>query len=316
MINRGRKALFAFGRTILFGGVFAALVYVLQRLLSGLLPRAAESAGSSPVSVITGETALLVPILIATALMALLEKRSVWSYGLRDTYWWRRLIVGAVAGFAILSLLIGLLAVTGHIVFDGVALTRANALRFGAEWAFACLLIGMVEELLFRGYVQQTLARGIGFWPAAVLLSTVFGALHLGNSGEEAFGAVGAVLGGLVFCYSLWRASSLWWAIGAHGAWDWAESYFYGTSDSGTTSVGHLLTSHPAGASWMSGGSVGPEGSIFVIVALVALVATVRWTLRPAPDGNAGGLPGDRERPDEGPRGQVDGVDGARIGAD
>ena len=47
---------------------------------------------------------------------------------------------------------------------------------------------------------------------------------------------------------------SLWWAIGFHAAWDWGESYFYGTSDSGLMARGHLFGEHPVGKLLWSGG--------------------------------------------------------------
>ena len=78
----------------------------------------------------------------------------------------------------------------------------------------------------------------------------------------------------------------------------------------------HLLVSHPMGATWLSGGTVGPEGSIFSLAALLADVIIIRLTLRPSPDRDPGRLPGDGERGDERTGGQVDRIDGAGIGAD
>ena len=163
------------------------------------------------------------------------------------------------------------------------------ALRSAAEWALAFLGVGLFEETLARGYLQGRLSRAIGFWPAAVLLSILFGAGHYSNGGETATGLIGAGTVGLVFCYSLWRSGSLWWAIGFHTAWDWAQSYFYGTHDSGLGAESALLTSHPAGAAWLSGGSVGPEGSALVFVILIAVALVVRWTLTPPPSASTAG---------------------------
>jgi hypothetical protein len=55
-----------------------------------------------------------------------------------------------------------------------------------------------------------------------------------------------------------------------HAAWDWGETYFYGVADSGLKPIGNLLASTSRGNHWISGGSVGPEGSIFALVALAA----------------------------------------------
>jgi len=79
-----------------------------------------------------------------------------------------------------------------------------------------------------------------GFWQASWITSTMFGALHTGNNGENWIGIFAAAFIGFVFCVSVWVTGSAWWAIGCHAAWDWAETYFYGTADSGMVAPGHL----------------------------------------------------------------------------
>jgi membrane protease YdiL (CAAX protease family) len=79
---------------------------------------------------------------------------------------------------------------------------------------------------------------------------------------------------GLTFIFSLWRTGSLWWAIGAHTSWNWAQSFLYGVGDSGNMIRYHLLASHPIGQPLLSGGTTGPEGSIFVLPTLALLAVT------------------------------------------
>ena len=69
---------------------------------------------------------------------------------------------------------------------------------------------------------------------------------------------------------------------GCHAGWDWAQSYFYGTSDSGLIIEGHLLSEHPTGPALWSGGTTGPEGSllIFVLLAIMSLVMWLWWGRR------------------------------------
>ena len=83
----------------------------------------------------------------------------------------------------------------------------------------------------------------------------LFGFVHTGNNGENWIGIFAAAFIGFVFCVSIWVTGSAWWAIGCHAAWDWAETYFYGTADSGLVAPGHLLTTSPAGNPLWSGGS-------------------------------------------------------------
>jgi CAAX protease family protein len=316
----GPKGLRSGWRAVTFVALVAVMVVLVHWLLGPYMQRqAAASAGElpGPRRAIFGElVSFCLPVFIATWIMGRIEGKSVLAYGLTDTNGVNRFLGGAFWGFASLSAVIGLLVLTGHLAFDSLALSGMTAVRFGIEWIVGFLLVGIAEEMALRGYLQVVFSRGIGFWPAAVLLSIGFGSLHISNSGEGVIGIITAGMAGLVFCYSLWRSGSLWWAIGAHTSWDWAQSYFYGVPDSGAMFSRHLLNAHPVGTTWLSGGTVGPEGSIFALLALAADVAVIRLTLRPSPDRDASGLSGNGEGGDQRAGSQVDRIDGARVGAD
>lgn len=296
--------------------MFVALV-VAMAFVAGRLFGITASATPGPRALIVPElVTFCLPVVVATWIMGRFEGRSVRAYGLTDPRAPGHFLWGAFWGFISLSALVAVLMLTGHLSIDGFALSGGIAIRFAFEWAIGFLLVGVAEEMALRGYLQQVLTRGIGFWPAAIALSIGFGALHLGNAGEGVIGATTAGLAGFVFCYSLWRSGSLWWAIGNHMSWDWAQSYFYGVPDSGGMVARHLMNSHASGAAWLSGGTVGPEGSVFAFGALAVDVVIIRLTLRPGPDRNPGRLTGDGEGRDQRPGTEVDRVDGARVGAD
>jgi membrane protease YdiL (CAAX protease family) len=222
------------------------------------------------------EVLQFVLIIIATAIMALIEKRRIGVYGYSGSAKLARFCWGVVWGFIAISALIGSLWKFHLLAFDGPPLHGARAWEYAAAWAVVFLFVGLAEESLLRGYLQYTLTRGIGFWWAALLLSVAFGALHGHNPGESPIGLFSAGAVGLVFCLSLWYTGSLWWAIGFHAAWDWGQSYFYGTSDSGMLAKGHLLSEHPSGPLLWSGGATGPEGSL-LIIPLLAIMALAMW---------------------------------------
>ncbi len=110
--------------------------------------------------------------------------------------------------------------------------------------------------------------EGAGFWQAAWVTSTLFGFLHV-RPGENWFGVFSAAAVGFLCCVSVRLTGSAWWAIGCHAAWDWAETFFYGTANSGLVAPGHYLTTTPAGNPLWSGGAAGPEGSLLVIGAML-----------------------------------------------
>ena len=264
---------------------------------------------SRPSRMLAYEGMGVIAVALTTWLMAKIERRPTSVFGLGGTHRLRNFLSGLAWGVALLSLLVFTLRATGLLVFDARQLFGASALRYGAVWLVGFLLVGIYEEYLFRGYLQFTLARGIngiydwlrsfgaqatecsatglnntgplattqnalGFWTAALLLSFYFGLGHRTNAGESPIGLVAAALIAVVFCLSLWRTGSLWWAIGFHAAWDWAQSFLYGVADSGMLIQGHLFATHPAGRALLSGGLTGPEGSLFILP-IVGLTAAI-----------------------------------------
>jgi len=257
--------------------------------------RSAESHGMSPLTSIVAEWLQFAFVFFATWIMSRIESRSVLDYGLaRNPRRSRWLVSGAVVGLAAQSLLILILWNTHHLAFAGLLLRPSAALGYGLLWAFAFIGVAFFEEFLFRGYLQFTLMRcvagvvrrisrnsrhaeAIGFWAAAVLISFGFGSVHGLNPGESPIGLLCAGCAGLMFAFSLWRTGSLWWAIGLHAAWDWAQSFLFGVADSGALSADRLMSTHPVGSPLLSGGATGPEGSIFVlpVMVLITLVAVL-----------------------------------------
>jgi hypothetical protein len=236
-------------------------------------------------------------VFFATWIMSRIEDRSVFDYGLSRTprrlHW---LLIGALLGLIFQSVLIVILWSTHHLVFAGVLLRPLSAVRYGLTWAVVFLGVAFFEEFLFRGYLQFGLTRcladlvrhfspasryaeAIGFWSAAVIISFGFGFVHGFNPGESPIGMLCAASAGLMFAFSLWRTGSLWWAIGLHAAWDWAQSFLFGVADSGSISTHRLLSAHPIGFALASGGATGPEGSIFVLPVMAVIVLIAAFTL-------------------------------------
>jgi len=221
--------------------------------------------------------------LIPALVLFRIERRPWASYGLAWKQAFRRLFwIGVLWGFAAITLLLVVLRVVhgfdfGHVILHGVRLEK-----FAAYWAAMFLLVGLFEEFAFRGYTQFTLARGIRFWPAAILSSCVFTYVHRLNPGETPAGLLGVFAIGLFFCLTLRRTGSLWFAVGFHATWDWSETFLYSVPDSGMVAPGHLLSSTLHGPNWLTGGSAGPEASVlcFAVIGLTS-VAFAR-TCRPA----------------------------------
>jgi len=224
----------------------------------------------TPRLAIFSEGIMLLALLVATSVMTLIEKRTYADYYLPlNQFLGKRFWQGVPYGFAMLSLALGLIAALHGFSLGSVALSVADAVKYGGLYGIAFLMVGLFEEFSFRGYMQATLGPGIGFWPAAIILSILFGAIHLSNGGEAWFGAAMAGSFGVLAAFALQRTGNLWFPIGMHAAWDWSETFFYSVPDSGFLAKGHLFNSTFHGPTWLTGGTVGPEGSVFAFLVLI-----------------------------------------------
>jgi len=222
---------------------------------------------------ILSELVLFAGVLIPTVIMSGLERRPFGVYGLPPgSAFGKNFWKGALWGFVNLTLVMLCMIVVGVYSPGGLDLSTPQIIKYGLVWAVGFLLVGFAEEFLFRGYVLYTLTLGIGFWPAAIALSILFAAAHGRNPGETWMGLLGIVVIAIFLCVTVQRTGSLWFAVGIHMAYDWGESFFYSVPDSGTYINGHLLHARLGGSKWLSGGSVGPEGSIFAFIADITML--------------------------------------------
>ena len=229
-------------------------------------------------------------VALGTWVVSRREKRPLAAYGMPpEQAFGARFWEGCVWGFVMLSLVLLVIRLTGHFQIDSVELSGAAILKYGLGWGLAFYAVAIGEEFIFRGYLLFIYTRGMKFWYAALILSLLFGAAHLGNPNENVFGILQVVVVGMVFCLTIRRTGTLWLAVGFHATWDWAQTFFYGTPDSGLLGVGRLLNSSSVGPKWLTGGSAGPEGSIvaFLVLLLFALLIHLRFPNALYPDRQA-----------------------------
>lgn len=269
----GPNGIRAAWRVLIFVSIIAGLFGAFVALLLALNHHQMPQIGLTPTSTIFTEGFQFGCVLLASWIMTKIEGRRFGDYGLPaegafGTKFWK----GTVIGFASITVLLAVMRGIGVFYYGPLALQGAAILRFAALWGIGLLFVGFFEEFFMRGYMLFTLTTGMTFWPSAVLLSALFGLGHRGNGGESWIGVFNAGAVGLLFCLILRRTGDLWMAIGFHAAWDWGETYFYGVADSGMVAEGHLFNSKLAmQPAWISGGTVGPEGS-WLCTALVIIL--------------------------------------------
>jgi membrane protease YdiL (CAAX protease family) len=296
----GRDGLRAGWGILLFVVLLEGLPYVVNPLVQAMFPWSFGRGGQIPPrAVFAFEGAGVLCVLAAMALLAKIEARPMSAYGFRPQRRAFNFFAGLITGVLLLSLLIACLRATGLLAFDTRLLFGVGMLRYGSIWLAGFFLVGLREELVSRGYLQFTLTRGLtaiyrrvfrasraetfAFWTAALVLSVAFGVGHRTNPGESPLGLLSAGLAGGLLCLSLWRTGSLWWAIGFHASWDWAQSFLYGVADSGLMIQGRLFATHPVGRPYLSGGLTGPEGSILLLPVMAVGAAVILFALPRTP---------------------------------
>lgn len=279
-ISIGPNGLRAGWRLLRFLALFAVLFGSFALIRAGGPQRIQEQYRNqshitiTPLLLGSSEAITLLFLFIAALVAAGLEHRKFSEYGLplrhalRKDFW-----IGSLTGLLTISGTLLTMFLLHGFRLTGLALHGTAIFSSLAGWGIAFLLAGLVEEFLFRGYIQYTLASGIGFWPAAFVTSALFGFGHFFNSNENVRGSATVVLFGLLLCLFLRRTGNLWCAVGFHLGYDWGQM-FYGVPDSGIVPWHNLLGSTFNGPQWLTGGKVGPEASVLTPVALliVALV--------------------------------------------
>jgi uncharacterized protein len=279
-IWKGPKGLRAGWRLLIFAAILAPLGYGTSRVVDAVTLRL-HADPSSPFANIIAIDLLIIPLLIATSIMGRIEHRSFADYGLPwQRAFGRRFWQGAGFSFASFTILLLVMRLAGVFSFGDLALHGWDVGKYAVVWSVLLFLGALLEDFLYRGYLQFTLTTGIGFWPAAAITSLLMGGLHYFNPGGHGLGPVSATIYCLVTVLVLRRTGNLWMPLGIHSAWAFGEVYFYGVPDSGYRANGHLLTASFHGNAWLTGGGFGPEASIFTLVLMGIWFAIFSFWLR------------------------------------
>ena len=148
------------------------------------------------------------------------------------------------------------------------------------SWLSLFLLVGVVEEVVFRGILFRLITDK---WNIAVGLTTsslLFGLAHLGNPGATLWAALAiALASGCLFGMAYAYHQTIWVPIGMHWAWNYLEGGVFGCAVSGAPlDYQPLITPRISGPDILTGGAFGPEASI-ICVALGIVLSTVYTVL-------------------------------------
>ncbi len=257
---------------LLFLAVFLASQFVYHPVSKGLQQLGAGKGWLAPLPVVF--------LLLVTWFCLRLRGQSLSGVGLRlDAQWMRQVLGGIAFGAALMFAVTGLIFLTGGVRFE-LAPTRGIAALASGVWLFAWAAV--LEELLFRGFVFQRLVDGIGAPVALLLMAVLFAVGHWGNPGMQGatlvWASIDTALGAILLGLAWLRTGSLALPIGIHFGWNWVQGTLLGFDVSGFAQPGWLLPHLLGKAQWISGGTFGPEASIFaVLVDAAAVLMLWHW---------------------------------------
>lgn len=255
-------------------------VYLVVIGLATNIYGAVAGTGSSPEKIFDAPLALgLCGLILCVAeiaayrlLVGLFAKRRVTELATKPAL--PETLAGIATGAGLVSLPMLILWASGHWQLTQVSIEP------GVGLGIAMGLVSCVwEELLFRGVMVRLFDRAWGPVWAITMSTVVFGGLHLMNPGMTGMGVVALALSGgpLLGAAYLWK-HRLWFPIGLHFGWNAMQGSFWGSVVSGTGEQHGLLQGTFVGPQWITGGSVGVEGSF--LTAIVCLVATTLIVLQ------------------------------------
>jgi membrane protease YdiL (CAAX protease family) len=208
--------------------------------------------------------------------------------GLPRRHWLRETLSGALLGFVLIFLAVMITAVFFHYHITRIVL-NPHTVSYPPLVTLALLAGAMAEELMFRGYPFQRLVEGLGKVGAIIVLSALFGAVHLhnphvsDNRTVEVFAFCNTVLIGIVFAIAYLRTRALWFPWGLHFAWNITMGVIFGIPVSGIADFSVLVKSRVGGPAWFLGGSYGFEGGLVGTIVIVLGLVYVVIFVRPVP---------------------------------
>jgi membrane protease YdiL (CAAX protease family) len=273
------------GWRLLIFNVALIFVGVLMKLM--LVPVVGKEPEWTAANFILIEIVSLAASAACVYLMAKIERRRFGDYGFtRRGAFGRFFWEGGLWGVATIGAVVAVMALAGGYSVRGLALKGTDIVLSAFLWAAGFLFASLLEEIVFRGYELFTLGSGVRFWPAAVVLSAVFGFyLHYAQKPNETLAdGLSVTLIALFFCLTVRRTGNLWFAIGWHWTFNFGSLFVFGFPNTGNRGglpiAGHLLDSVTRGSTLLTGGPMGAEASLIIFPVLALLFAAFHLRYR------------------------------------
>ncbi len=202
-------------------------------------------------------------------------EKEKWGLGIQQNKGARHFVKGSVLG-----IIISLLSITLILVWGSKSVIplpfNVDTLISTVYFLLFCFAVALLEEVLFRGYIQGLAAHHYNSKSGVIFSTLFFVAFHGLNSDINILGVLGIFLAGLLLAIMKEVSNGLWLGIGFHFMWNFIETGIFGFLNSDGPPVSPLLTVHLTNNEIITGGKYCPEGSIITIVLLLILILYIK----------------------------------------
>ncbi|MCW8849063.1 MAG: CPBP family intramembrane metalloprotease [Melioribacteraceae bacterium] len=269
---------------------FASLIFLIKPLFGEITKREyIQNYSLIIVSILALGASISVPLA-----RKIFDKRPFISLGLKVS---KQSFQDIFFGFLLSALMAalffsGMLAL-GFVEFNGFNLDNSNAIT---EQSFnfvhymsvisigsilllllEYILVGYWEELVFRGYLLQNMADGLGIKTAIIISCLIYGLIHITNPNAGLLSSSIIVLFGFLRIYGYLATKMLWLSIGMHIGWNFFQGPIFGFAASGYKKATLIKNTITSNKEYLTGGEFGPEGSLLIIPILILALYIMRW---------------------------------------
>jgi len=215
---------------------------------------------------------------LVTLVCQVLRRRSFFEVsGTIDAKWFGQMALGIGLGGLLMAIPAAILFLSGAVTFSAAGVRGSGILTAIVTMAG----VAVAEELLFRGFMFQRTVAGLGKWPALILLAGLFLLTHFDNEGMKGAAAILAganiFIAGVMFGIAFLATRRLALPIGIHFGANVVQGNILGFAVSGSDNQSLLTAAVTSDVQWLTGGTVGLEGSVPGLVTLLILTIAIFW---------------------------------------
>ncbi|MGN0396087.1 MAG: CPBP family intramembrane glutamic endopeptidase [Coprococcus sp.] len=216
-------------------------------------------------------------IVILTAIIycTKIEKRSLYSMGLKKEHAGKNYAIGFIIGFVLFSICALLAVLFGGMSFKGINKGVNPGIVF--LYLIGYGIQGFSEEITFRGYFMISIMKKNSVAKAVIINSLAFAICHMLNPGLTVVAFINLTLVGIFMSLYVIRTNDLWGAAAYHSMWNFAQGIIYGISVSGTDAKSAIIKTENIGSNIINGGVFGIEASILTTIVMLAAVVILLY---------------------------------------